>query len=172
MRTDSLNLAKLAGDFEVVWPSDRREQAAEFLGRVAGFLALPGVDILESLPRAEFESSVGELITARLEAPFNTGRKSLLKDYDALRVNIDEQIREKTNRQNEKTAKRLSNLKERRKELTSKAETLKLTADQWKDRIDKQLSDADKKLELLQKKLPNARQGRTSSLAAHPTNAN
>jgi hypothetical protein len=145
-------LAAQIADPAVPWSDEVRREAAAWLGRVAGYLALDGVELVDPPAlRTAHETRVRLALDEPLWDAWSRGRESihrahqaLLKERAAARATIAAD-------QEEQHQGRAAEIEAERTELDEKTETLKLTAREWQAWLDEQLSQTEKKLTALQK---------------------
>ena len=85
--TALLDLAGRIENCDATWPSaDDREQAAEWIGRMAGYLAGPGQTAGQAAQAEKMAGDIQKRLTAERKSAYERGRKAVGDRHDELRV--------------------------------------------------------------------------------------
>ncbi len=151
-RAECLSLAEIVGDDAMPWESEDRHEAAAWLGRIAGFLSLPEVELMPANSRDYFEwmltSAFGKSQqSGDANSYYAAGRQTLLEDYEHFKKILKEELDAKLHQQES----HLAELEFRRRELEQRAESLERIAEQLKNRLADRREDAARELKTLGK---------------------
>lgn len=146
-------LAVQLADAEIPWPDETcREQGAEWLGRVAGYLALAGVDLVDppTLLNAH-EARVRLALGESLIPAWQRGRDSIHQEHQQL---LKERVAARTEikaRQEQEHKARTAEIETQKADLDKQAETLQMTSREWQAWLDDVFRRTEKQLGVLQK---------------------
>jgi hypothetical protein len=151
LRSDLVALAAAAAKPQLGWPADGREQAAGLLGRVLGFLALPGVDILPPDQLAGCEQAVRKRLGAALADALQAGQQKLAADRKAVAAELAGQAKEIEARAQKRSEAARQDIEDRKEDAADRRDDLRLSAADWKTWIQDQLDKADDELKKLER---------------------
>ena len=146
-------LAVQLADAEILWPDEAcRQQGAEWLGQVAGYLALAGVDLVEPRPllRAH-EARVRLALGEPRIAAWQRGRDSIHREHQQLLKQRAVARAEITARQEQQHKARAAEIETQKADLDKQGETLQMTSREWQAWLDDVLRRTEKQLGVLQK---------------------
>lgn len=159
MRKDAKTLLTEVAEFagaiantSAPWESDEsRTAAAEYLGRVIGFLARPETRLTlpDALQTAEVDVE-NRLGTNYIDA-YLRGVEQLSRDFEALTVDDVDEADKRTDRKHREATAKIERLKGRSEEAGRAAESLALSKEELKTKFEAELKDLDKQLATLEK---------------------
>jgi len=152
LRKESARLADAVVNQRTRWtqPAERNE-AAELLGRVVGFLELPDVDLLPAGELREFDADLQRRLGAGFRSSYERGKSGLLADFKKLQAEVERDVLKQSLKQRRETGDKLSEIEKKQAAAKSKKEKLERTAAQWKSRLGEQTAAAKKQLGELKK---------------------
>ncbi|MGH7129520.1 MAG: hypothetical protein ACREIV_13200, partial [Planctomycetaceae bacterium] len=150
--TELSDLAGLLADADTRWANPAwRGEGARFLGRVLGYLELPGVALIEKITLAEHDLKLRKLLNEELQKSYDQGRLSVGEQYHALAAELNKLDAAMKEEHAAKIAEQQQELVADKQELDDQRKELEMTAEDWQAWIDDQVQRSDKQLELLKK---------------------
>ena len=146
-------LAAQLADAGISWPDEAcREQGAEWLGRVAGYLALTGADLVERpILLNAHEARVRLALDESLMPAWQRGRDSIHREHQQL---LQERAAARTEiaaRQEQEHKARAAEIETQKADLDKQGETLQMTSREWQAWLDDVFRRTEKQLGVLQK---------------------
>lgn len=146
-KTDCLKLARLVGDPRAWDNPKQRDEAAKWLGQIAGFLTLPDVKLMTEKERTYFEWLVESKFPTELHPLYMAGRQTVQKEYD----NLHDVFEEDFQKQMDQLDEELEALEDRKLKLDRRVDSLKLMEGQLKIRLTQRQKKAERQLKGLGK---------------------
>jgi chromosome segregation ATPase len=134
------------------WRGDeQRSAAAEYLGRIVGFLSTPGVKLVEPAVLEQTEIAIEQRLGPKYVDAYYEGMNGLTRDRDELVLEIETLADQKSERIKKQAADKLAKLENRSREADKKLDTLRLKKEEAKAQLDDELKVLDTKLDVLKK---------------------
>lgn len=148
---EATELAVAAGTKSSGWKQSERDDAAELLGRLAGFMTLPGSPWKDTPELATKLASMRfQLGTANWPA-WERGLKQLQADHQILAGQIQQEITAIKQAAAKIATTQQSKAEAQVNEIKDEAENVRLTAAQWKSNLDRFLKQSDAELARLKR---------------------